>query len=36
MDAATPRIAEEIMCVIGDVTLMDSTPAMESKNPTLP
>lgn len=35
-DAATPRMAEEIMCVIGDVTLIERVPAMESRNPTLP
>jgi hypothetical protein len=36
MDAATPRMAEEIMWVMGDVTLIDRMPAIESKNPTLP
>jgi hypothetical protein len=36
MDAATPRTAEEIMCVIGDVTWIDRAQAMESRNPTLP
>ena len=36
MDAATPRTAEEIMCVIGDVTWIDRAHAMERRNPTLP
>jgi hypothetical protein len=35
-DAATPRTAEETICVIGDVILIDRIVAMESRNPTLP
>lgn len=35
-DAATPRTAEEIMCVIGDVTLMESRLARLIKNPITP
>ena len=35
-DPATPRTAEETMCVIGDVTLMESRLAMLIKNPMTP
>ena len=35
-DAATPRIADETMCVIGDVTFIERTLAIESRKPTLP
>jgi hypothetical protein len=31
-----PRTALEIMCVIGEVILMDNTPAMERSHPTMP
>ncbi len=35
-DAATPRTAEDTICVIGDVTLMDSRLAMLIKKPRTP
>ena len=35
-EAAAPRIADEIMCVIGDVTFIERTLAIESRKPTLP
>jgi len=35
-DAATPRTAEDTICVIGDVTFMDNKLAMLIKNPTTP
>ena len=35
-DAATPRTAEDTMCVIGDVTLMDSKLAMLMAKPRTP
>lgn len=35
-DAATPRTAEETMCVIGDVTLIESRLARLIKNPITP
>jgi hypothetical protein len=33
---ATPRTAEEIMCVMGDVTLIERRPAMLMRNPSAP
>ncbi len=36
IEAATPRTAEEIMCVMGDVTLMDKRLAMDIRNPKQP
>ena len=35
-DAATPRIADEIMCVIGEVTLILRTLAMLMRKPKTP
>lgn len=35
-DAATPRTAEETMCVIGEVTLMESRLAIFIRNPRRP
>ena len=35
-DAATPRTAEDTMCVIGDVTLMDNKLAMLIIKPSTP
>jgi hypothetical protein len=35
-DAATPRTAEDTMCVIGEVTLMDSRLAMLMRKPMIP
>ena len=35
-DAATPRTAEDTMCVIGDVTLMESRLAMPIRKPKTP
>ena len=32
----TDRTAEENMCVTGEVTLMDSRPAMQMRKPTMP
>lgn len=36
MDAATPRTAEDTICVMGEVTLMDSKLAMLIKKPNMP
>lgn len=36
IDAATPRTAEDTICVIGEVTLMDSKLAMLIKKPNMP
>lgn len=35
-DAATPRTAEEIMCVMGDVTLIESRLAILMRKPKIP
>lgn len=35
-DAATPRTADETMCVIGDVTLMERRLAILIKKPIIP
>lgn len=35
-DAATPRTADETMCVIGEVTLMESRLAMLMRKPKTP
>ena len=35
-DAATPRTAEETMCVIGEVTLIESRLAMLMRKPNTP
>ena len=35
-DAATPRIADEIICVIGEVTLILRTLAMLMRKPSTP
>ena len=35
-DDATPRTADEIMCVIGDVTLIESKLARLIKKPSTP
>jgi hypothetical protein len=35
-DAATPRTAEDTMCVIGEVTLMDNKLAILIKKPIIP
>lgn len=36
IDAATPRTADETICVMGEVTLMESKLAMLIKNPKTP
>lgn len=35
-EAATPRTADDTMCVIGEVTLMESKLAILIKKPTTP
>jgi hypothetical protein len=35
-DAATPRTAEETMCVMGEVTLIERRLAMLIRNPSTP
>ena len=35
-EAATPRMAEDIICVIGDVILIESVLAMDMRNPSAP
>jgi hypothetical protein len=35
-DEATPRTALEIICVMGEVTLIDNRPAMLIRNPIAP
>ena len=36
IDAATPRTADDTMCVMGEVILMESKLAMLIKNPKIP
>ena len=36
IDAATPRTADETMCVMGEVTLIESKLAMLIKKPNIP
>ena len=35
-EAATPRTAEDTMCVIGEVTLMESREARDMRKPNVP
>lgn len=32
----TPRAAEDIVCVTGEVTLIDKKPAMQMRKPKMP
>jgi len=35
-EAATPRTAEETICVMGEVTLIDKREAMDIRKPRMP